>query len=762
LKSLPKDKRDDKKMINQSDKAYISNDIIQPYFFITGDLEYEDSLNILYGLGFNKLRLSDFCEDEDTSPNLDDLVSFIERKTNENNKYVVIGLGEYLAFLGKSVIYNVLSRFKDIQTNSNRIVLLLRGVEKVFNDIKRQDPTRIDNRRFSITDDTNCTISLALTPKNAAFSYIYGIKNYIKTCEDGFKGKIYLCTTIDYSNSIFPCNKIASIYEIVKMIIPSLNVSSKYGTDEKWTMFLNDLSNNENLLDMVYENRRLEDDVNILFDNYAYQDTSYINWLAFIKLKQNVALLKGYKKYIVDITERFEDFRKNVLHRILDLQNTDKRFNSFYNERKQMLKNFKSFEIIDFILENRKNVEKSIYNLTNITLPEKEEIIKLFPKTKKKEIIYNNYPELKLYLNKYTFQCGELSQAVSDYFEEYRYEKINNKIEDKMLKLVNEYAKTKIYSRLASRNEIIAKYHNKDNYLYWLDALGIEYTAYISALAEKYGLSITIEVGRSDLPSITSINKTFFEDWRFNKNEPNGDKRLDVIKHKDNERYDFTKIEEPIHLSKELDIIRDIIEKAAFGLYGQKYKTFILTSDHGASRLAVINKEEEIYEMASKGEHSGRCCKKSEKETLPNTIEENGYLVLTNYGRFKGSRKANIELHGGATLEEVLVPVIVLSLKDSSIKVELIDKPITASYKKCADFTIFSKNKLVNVTVKINDNTYMGRPNGDNHWTFILSDINKAGSYTAEILEGESSIAILNLNVQNEGGKKNTDFEDLF
>ena len=38
--------------------------------------------------------------------------------------------------------------------------------------------------------------------------------------------------------------------------------------------------------------------------------------------------------------------------------------------------------------------------------------------------------------------------------------------------------------------------------------------------------------------------------------------------------------------------------------------------------------------------------------------KENGYWVLANYDRFKGGRPANIEVHGGATLEEVTVPVI--------------------------------------------------------------------------------------------------------
>jgi hypothetical protein len=38
--------------------------------------------------------------------------------------------------------------------------------------------------------------------------------------------------------------------------------------------------------------------------------------------------------------------------------------------------------------------------------------------------------------------------------------------------------------------------------------------------------------------------------------------------------------------------------------------------------------------------------------------EENGYWVMASYDRFAGGRLSSVEVHGGATLEEILVPVI--------------------------------------------------------------------------------------------------------
>ena len=69
----------------------------------------------------------------------------------------------------------------------------------------------------------------------------------------------------------------------------------------------------------------------------------------------------------------------------------------------------------------------------------------------------------------------------------------------------------------------------------------------------------------------------------------------------------------------------------------------IIISDHGASRLAVLHETENIWSMATSGEHSGRCCPVNELNSKPNAaIEENGFWVLANYDRFKGGRKANV------------------------------------------------------------------------------------------------------------------------
>ena len=45
------------------------------------------------------------------------------------------------------------------------------------------------------------------------------------------------------------------------------------------------------------------------------------------------------------------------------------------------------------------------------------------------------------------------------------------------------------------------------------------------------------------------------------------------------------------------------------------------------------------------------------------------------YGRYKGSRSANVEVHGGASLEEIIVPIITLKLKaDALLDIRVINE----------------------------------------------------------------------------------------
>ena len=184
---------------------------------------------------------------------------------------------------------------------------------------------------------------------------------------------------------------------------------------------------------------------------------------------------------------------------------TDKRFHKFYAERKALIAKFPESDIADFVIKNRKNTKESIYKLTDNTKTEREEIIAWVARYGIPTYLAQVYPDLSAYLEQYVFKCGDLSTLLTDYFEAYKRQKVSNILEKDFLAKVEDFAQNRKYNRLPTRNEVIDRLDKTDTYLLWLDALGVEYLAFISNLVRARGLSLSINIARSELPTITSI-----------------------------------------------------------------------------------------------------------------------------------------------------------------------------------------------------------------------------------------------------------------
>ena len=294
----------------------------------------------------------------------------------------------------------------------------------------------------------------------------------------------------------------------------------------------------------------------------------------------------------------------------------------------------------------------------------------------------------------------------------------------------------------------------------------MEYLGYIVELARRRGLKVSIEIGRAELPTITCENNAFFSNWPEDLKHPK-EEELDEIKHKDKGGYYYSaKNPYPIHLAKELEIIEKAVNDVATTLGLRKYDRVVIASDHGASRLAVLRHKEEKYETDTKGEHSGRCCKFFPGCDLPFAIneEDRGYIVLADYGRFKGSRAANVEVHGGASLEEVIVPIITFSLNDSSFVVTTVDgEKIKADYKKGIMVNLYV-NKTIRDTLIIGyeNKRYQSERIDDNHFKVAIPDIKRAGTYPADVYLGNDLVGHIEIKAAGKSADMNDDFDDLF
>lgn len=747
-------------MLIQAVDKYLASKLKTPYFLVVGDEQYKDVKDKLPELGFTFIKVSDYCGGDDKLPDIDALLEHLKTAdANASDKnLLVIGLGEYLALRGNSEALSILSQLKDLNIGNAKVVLLLRGITTQINDLQA-DP-RFDSRRCWMFDKSDCDLSVKISAPAIGMPALTGIKALLIELENGTCGNLVVNTAANLDNALFTVHKISNAHECIKLTILRFDLPQSYGSDEQWTELLKELTQNSGSFDAVFEKNGFGRDLETDFYDRVKR-LEYGNWLYFIALKSRLdTLSNSYLRFVLDKTNYFEDFKTNVLNGIIEVLHTDQRFDKFYTERKKLVEKFPESDIANFVVNNRKNIAESVHKLTDSTKTERQEIIAWVAQNGVIPEIADIYPAFSSYLKQYVFNCGDLSNLMTEYFDAYKRQKISNRLETDFLEQVEKLAKSRDYNRLPTRNTIIEGLNKEDTYLYWLDALGVEYLAFISELAHTRELSISINIARAELPTITAVNRDFYDIWPINKKEKNDE--LDEIKHKAKGGYNFETNDLPIHLAKELDIISKMIDQAATKLAMRHYKRFLIVSDHGASRLAVLRRKEEKYETDTKGEHSGRCCKLFEPYDLPFAAQENGYLVLADYGRFRGSRAANVEVHGGASLEEVVIPIIELTLKDSSVAVEMVEEFVTVDFRTGTEITLFFNSPLKNVSVILSGKRYAASPPDGNHYKVRLPDIKRAGDYSADVYVGDDLIGNIVIKAKGKSGKVNDAFNDLF
>lgn len=474
-------------------------------------------------------------------------------------------------------------------------------------------------------------------------------------------------------------------------------------------------------------------------------------WLYFIALSISGAKENEYLQMVIDSVSTEKELIKTIFRLILTVDKSNAKFDPLYRQRKDLLGELKDClsEITEYCKVLATKGENALYYLTDLTILEKERIIawlnvygQKYDTLKLISVLKKVYPDLASYLTKFRFK----NKLLDDYFDAYKYQKVVNHILPSFETVVDEQAtKMDFVTALKPRAAIVEKLDVTNSRAFFLDALGVEYLGFIQEKCSEYGLSADVSCGRCELPSITSQNKEFVATLQSKGCVIADIKDLDDIKHHGEDSFDYEKEKNPIYLIRELEIIDELLKKIQASIFNGSYEKAIIISDHGASRLAVLHETENIWSMATSGEHSGRCCPVNELNSKPNAaIEENGFWVLANYDRFKGGRKANVEVHGGASLEEVAVPIIEITRKQTNIEAFILDssRVITLAAKEHATPRIYVGVKSNSIGIMLNGQYYDALATSEPYiYSVDLADYTRKGTYTFEILNGNDILA---------------------
>lgn len=711
-----------------------------------------------------KVFVSDYCA-PDGLPN----VPKAQQSVGKDGRFVLGGFSQALMLHSDTELSD---RVGEILSYSIRgyCVVVLYHCEKIIVKYCGKDP-RLERRTVLVQgENTPLPIVYFATEEATVLGYhVSGMKELLQWLE-----RLPLHEEMAYSSvtvvtgrlmSLFSgagctVRKAGGIYDsLCKRFADVRNATkSAYGTEEQWRWLLDELTNYTSFSSYVTKIFGATSNLSLQCKNIFSTEQANMHWLLWLSLKVFGEPNNEYLTIILQESENDKDFVAQVILKLASIEFSDSHFFRYYNERKQLLDAFDEApeQLANYIAKIGRYEKNAIYYLTDHSELERHEIMRLldaydYSDAELKEIVEKISEPLMQYLRRFDFDATntKLSETdssfrttLTEYFEEYKRQKITNHLEAEFVQKVNDFAQTRPFNKLQMRSAILKNVPKDGTQLYFLDALGVEYMGFIEAKCESYGLVEDVSIGHCALPSITKINKEF--QMQFPVEQQVDIKALDDLKHH-SQLYQYTTEKLPVHLFAELHEIDNVLKMIRTNLLQDTIERAVIVSDHGASRMAVLYGKERdaAFVMDEKGEHSGRCCPVDYDPEIPEATYENGYSVLANYERFKGSRKANVEVHGGASLEETIVPVIVLTRKPKDVQFSFTETVVKLSAKKPVVLTLYCTVPMKKPQIVINGKTYDGDFVADKrHAKFVIPEIKRSKTYTADILDDDKKMGI--------------------
>ena len=699
---------------------------------------------------------------------LPDVYSAIMKVTGSGS-YVITGVSQALMLQGAREVENTLDELL-AQSISGFCVVLLEHCEIFLQKFLRRDERL--KRRVILVDGTTSALPQIMLAKNSSdcidTNFFFSFGEFLKYMEQIKESQIIKKPVVTilsqfsadkFNCAVYSIKQVPDIYEFLqqKDIYLANSTQKIFGTEEQWRYLKSEIFSCGNFYKAVCKSFGTTANLSMNISKVVNSADENKKWLFWLALKVFGEDNNGYLTLVLNNCTAYQDFENQLYLDIADIEITAPNFERLYEERRNLIKQLpQNISLIDKYCARLGKYEKNaIFYLTDGSDKEKFQFMQLlsiydytFEEIKKAVNIFSK--NLSLYMQDFIFDFintklpeSEMNFAkeLTTYFKEYKIQKLTDRIHEDFFLLVNQYALTRPYNKLQSRSTIVSHLDKNKSQLFFFDALGVEYLSFIFEKCKEYGLSVEIYIGHCELPSITSTNKDFLQ--YFNSEDCFKIEELDNVKHH-SQIYDYQKCKYPIHLFKELEIIDKELQKIQSRLIQETAEKIFIVSDHGASRLAVIYGQElnSTVALDESGEHSGRCCPAENNPQISFAAYENGFSILANYERFKGGRKANVEVHGGASLEEMLVPVIVITKIQADIEINFTNSTVILEPRTVPEITIYSNIPIQEPRLCINNEFYSGELGADNkHAKFKLTKIKRKGTYSATVYYGNKKIS---------------------
>lgn len=756
------------------------------FIFLNSHEELNEVMDLMIDIA-KKVELSSFLLRDDSWFTPNDVIRNIE---DINETSVVVPLSEYIRFLDDEKFKMVLSALAEIENKPFRIFVPLVGLWERFEtlfynnfyryenwapvwklkspsksikiyqiafdfnkDIKTNDLKLISNSRewFELwkQDDVDVIISL-IRPL---------LTNFHNSLPDQTFTQDVINTPREYLSKIHGIDVDIAYDELDKPFWDDLLIYVSNGN--KKNISFNDIIEDKFNISSVSK-IGLDEYLDIYLSNITNQ---YNQWL----IKNFIILFKRFDNtYLSHCFKSMEKLGNNNLARKIFLEIFKLEYSEEFLEERRLLlvklnKYDLSFAVNDF--EHQfKNIEHLSYKkqfkyLTTITLVEKDKIFEIIGENGFDNIINDIkviYPELYHYLD-WNFTLNEdVPLWILNYFKEYNKSKVLNfkseTIDDLLIKNNNPHKFHEWYYKF-SRPSIIKE---DNNYIVWVDALGLEWLPLLVYSLNQYGKSINKSVkfktiNSVNLPSATEYNKVTESDLKIS--------NLDEYIHKNTYTY-------PKSLQEEIEVIKEI-SRAIVKIDSPKVT---IVSDHGFSYLCTKHFGGYKKHKFKNAKHEGRYLNWDKEDVIDedymsmkseSPVHENErYLItLKHIGLYN---TPSHEVHGGATPEEVLVPYIVLEDDDRTlVEYEIIALDSSINISKDTQLRMIMSPQPHSLPIVICNNEVLSVSKDNNQFIIQLnSNLNK-GLQKFIIKLDDEEVGELEINIKK-GGMEEEDYGALF
>lgn len=749
-----------------------ASDTVNEIMKLRSEIEIINSCNV------EIVDIKDFLPHEDGWVTVDNFRNHIN-DLEMNKSYIIVGFSEYARFLSNAefitMIIGLLETENSEQNYKRRIYIPCLALFSQIQKTIKENHRRMDAYN-PFLNDINIEDLPIIYFINEALDNA-GYENEINTSSEWFGmwrnpeinvEKPIICTSqrllFFYEkacpDNVYNIKKIMTYEELLEYLYDVSNIfPAKIGAEEHYKKLLELLKDSKGIdlqsiilkkintqkitLENVYSLWKNTDEFGRwLIQNYVLKYEKSMNYLGYVMKSLDTLSSEEYVEAvytsIFNENNMYEYERKELIKSIKKTEEISfsERMNLYYQRFiNTTVKNKTTYEVGEIKFEqevciepeNTEIVATVIQNevvpiLTSCSNYERKLIVWLY----RAGFISDNYlKDIYLEFDNY-FENDDLdledivySEKIKAYFKIYRKARLQRNMADAYDRELTKWNKNEddFYSWYTDTNlehpEIILKKQGFEGNTYVLDGVGAEYMEYIVSLLNKRNVNVEFcSYSKAHLPSITSVAKDLYDmkyTWMLDYDQKVIHGQM---------FYPVTSLE------KALSVIKDMINKIVLE---EGSNTFAITADHGSSVGHKIFRKEKKYNF-SNSEHDGRCfmlpadaSESSTDDYLVYTDDKNrDWLIALNGQSLCNNSKYVV--HGGATPEEVIIPVIIArktSVQTRTYKVKPINLKVSG-LNKSLTFKVTPKPEKVKLEAKDGTNELLTYDEVQKTWSIDL------------------------------------------